>query len=73
MEKHLQETNRAASEKIRSLRRELETEFGIFARAAARLLGPLLLWASRREEKRLARGKTYEPRTIIERRNWASA
>jgi len=73
MERQLRETNEAVSEKIQALRREIEAEFGIFTRAAARLLGPVLLWASRREEKRLARGKTYEPRTIIERSNWASA
>ena len=30
----------------------------------------MLLWNVRREEKRLAKGETYEPRTIIERRNW---
>jgi hypothetical protein len=31
----------------------------------------VLLWTTRREEKRLARGKTYEPKVIIEHRNWA--
>jgi hypothetical protein len=30
----------------------------------------VLLWNVRREERRLAKGQTYEPRTIIERRNW---
>jgi hypothetical protein len=29
-----------------------------------------MLWTARREQKRLAAGKTYEPPTIIERRNW---
>jgi hypothetical protein len=33
-------------------------------------VGPVLLWSTRREEKRLAAGQTYEPRPIIERRNW---
>jgi len=37
------------------------------------VLGPMLLWSTRREEKRLARGKTYEPPTILERRNWVEA
>lgn len=73
MERQLAETNRAVSEKIQALRREIEAEFGTFTRATARLLGPILLWASRREEKRLACGKTYEPPTIIERKNWAPA
>lgn len=44
-----------------------------FRRLAAGLLGPLLLWTTRREEKRLAGGRTYEPDTFIERRNWRSA
>jgi uncharacterized Tic20 family protein len=39
----------------------------------AGLLGPVLLWTSRREEKRLAQGKTYEPQTFIEHRNWVEA
>lgn len=37
------------------------------------VLGPVLLWTTRREEKRLARGKTYEPPTILERSNWVEA
>jgi hypothetical protein len=36
------------------------------------LLGPVLLWTSRREQKRLAQGKTYEPKTFIEHRNWTT-
>jgi hypothetical protein len=35
-----------------------------------RALGPVMLWTARREERRLANGQTYEPTTIIERRNW---
>jgi hypothetical protein len=31
------------------------------------------LWSARREERRLAEGITYEPRTIIERTNWSPA
>jgi uncharacterized Tic20 family protein len=37
------------------------------------LLGPVLLWTTRREERRLARGKTYEPAMILERSNWVEA
>jgi hypothetical protein len=36
MERHLRETNRTLSENIRSLRKEIETEFGALSRAAAR-------------------------------------
>jgi hypothetical protein len=32
-----------------------------------------MLWSSRREQRRLASGVTYEPDTVIERRNWVSA
>jgi hypothetical protein len=34
------------------------------------VVGPYLYWTARREMRRLAEGKTYEPPTIIERRNW---
>jgi radical SAM superfamily enzyme YgiQ (UPF0313 family) len=70
MEKHLRGANSAVAEKVRGLRKELGKEFGLFSRLAARAVGPVLLWSVRREEKRLAAGQTYEPRTIIERRNW---
>jgi Radical SAM superfamily/B12 binding domain len=71
MERQLRETNFTVSQQIHALRRDLASEFGWLSRAAAKFVGPLLLWASRREEKQLARGKTYEPKVIIERRNWA--
>lgn len=70
MEKHLRGANPAVSEKIRELRKDVGREFGLVSRLAARALGPVLLWSARREEKRLAAGQTYEPRTIVERRNW---
>jgi len=70
MEKHLRRTNTAVSEKIRTLRQDVGREFGVFSQVVSRALGPVLLWSARREERRLAEGKTYEPRTIVERRNW---
>ena len=70
MERQLRRTNPAVSRDIRALRNEIGTEFGMVTRVMARLLGPVLLWTSRREQKELAAGKTYEPRTFIERRNW---
>ena len=73
MERQLKKTNEAVSEQIRALRREIGNEFGAPSRLAAGLLGPILFWTARREEKRLARGRTYEPKTIVERRNWVSA
>jgi len=73
MEKHQRGTNPAVSAKVRSLRLEIEREFGVGTRFAARTFGPAVLWALRREERRVAQGKTYEPRTIVERRNWPAA
>ncbi len=73
MEKHLRETNRTVSQKIRELRLDLSIEFGVASRVAQAFAGPLLLWSTRREEKRLAKGLTYEPDTVIERKNWAPA
>jgi hypothetical protein len=70
MEKHLKRTNVAVSEKIQALRKEIGREFGLASRVVSRALGPVLLWTTRREERRLAAGRTYEPRTIVERRNW---
>lgn len=72
MEKHLSGANTAVSGKIRALRKQLGREFGVMSRMVAHALGPVLLWSARREEKRLANGCTYEPRTIVERRNWTA-
>jgi radical SAM superfamily enzyme YgiQ (UPF0313 family) len=72
MEREFRRVNRSVSEQIHSLRKEIDREFGVAARITSALLGPILLWTTRREEKRLASGKTYEPPTIIERNNWAS-
>jgi len=71
MEKRLQKTNAAVSGRIRQLRQEVEREFGLATRSLRMFAGPLLLWTAKREERRLAAGKTYEPRTFVERRNWA--
>jgi len=73
MEKEFKKVNRNVSERIHKLRREVEAEFPVAARLTAAALGPLLLWATRREERRLAKGRTYEPPTFLERRNWVSA
>ena len=70
MEKHLRPTNPAVSGRIRELRKEVSREFGMITRLVTRALGPVMLWSARREERRLANGHTYEPPTIVERRNW---
>ena len=57
-------------QEIRELRQDVGREFGFVSRMVSRALGPVMLWSARREERRLRAGHTYEPRTIIERRNW---
>jgi len=73
MEREFRKVNRAVSAEIGELRREVQAEFGVASRVTANLLGPVLLWTTRREEKRLAAGCTYEPPAIVERRNWVAA
>ncbi|HEY7099491.1 MAG TPA: cobalamin-dependent protein [Terriglobales bacterium] len=72
MERRLRKANHQVSERIRALRADVNHEFGVGARFASSVIGPFLLWTSRREERRLACGKTYEPPTIVERRNWVT-
>jgi len=70
MEHRLTKSNPAIAAKIHGLRMEMQQEFGLIAVAAGKLLGPVLWWTSRREDKRLAAGRCYEPASIIDRRNW---
>jgi hypothetical protein len=74
MEKRLKATNIAVSEQIRALRMDIRRECGFAASAVSSwLFGPLALWSTLREEKRLEQGATYEPETFLDRRNWAEA
>ncbi len=73
MEREFRKVNSGVSDKIHKLRREVEKEFPVMARLTAASLGPVLLWSTRREERRLAAGQTYEPPTFLERRNWVPA
>lgn len=70
MERQFRKVNHRGSDKIRALRLEFRKESGIGSRMMPPLLGPVFLWTTRREERRLARGRTYEPPTILERTNW---
>ena len=70
MEHRLRKVNGSVSLRIRALRQEIEQEFGLVAAASSRILGPVLWWTSLREDRRLARGKRYEPATIIGQRHW---
>jgi len=73
MERQFRKVDAKVSDQIRGLREEFKRESGMISRMMPAVLGPVLLWTTRREEKRLANGKTYEPPTILERRNWAEA
>ena len=70
MEHHLRGVNPTVAEQIRTVRQEIGREFGLLSRVITAVVGPYLYWTARRETRRLAEGKTYEPPTIVERRNW---
>lgn len=72
MERQMRGVNESVSRKVGDLRREIGGEFGWWNRLLAGAVGPIALWSSRREQKALAAGKTYEPPTFIERRNWSA-
>ncbi len=73
MEHQFKAVNRNVSEQIQKLRKEVENEFGLTARISSHAMGPILWWTARREERRLLKGKTYEPPTFLERTNWMTA
>jgi hypothetical protein len=68
MERYLRRSNPELSARIRALRVEIERELGVVAAAVNRVLGPPLLWASRREGRLYPSGPTREPRTFMDRR-----
>ena len=70
MERQLKRTDPSMSLQVHTLRKEVGREFGLGSKLTAALLGPIMLLTSHREQKQLAAGKTYEPATFIERRNW---
>jgi hypothetical protein len=70
MERYLRDSNRAVSERISALRRGVERECGGGSAALNRLIGPVLLWASRREAAAFPAGRPLEPQTFIERLRW---
>ncbi|MBV8050869.1 MAG: cobalamin-dependent protein [Acidobacteriaceae bacterium] len=73
IERRFRQVNQRGSDNIRALREEFKRESGFVSHILPALLGPVFLWTTRREERQLARGKTYEPPTIVERSNWLKA
>jgi B12 binding domain len=71
MEKYFRRSNTDVSARIREVRRDVEHEMGTLATVVTRSLGPLLLWASRRDARLHPHGRRLEPRTFIERARWA--
>jgi radical SAM superfamily enzyme YgiQ (UPF0313 family) len=68
MERYLRKSNATVSQRIRSLRLEMERELGGFTRAIDWTIGPILLWSAQREARRFPRGRPLEPRTFVSRR-----
>jgi radical SAM superfamily enzyme YgiQ (UPF0313 family) len=72
MERHLDDANSEVAGRIETLRKDIRRECGsLSAWWTANILGPLMLWTTRREQRRLDQGVTYEPETFVERANWS--
>jgi radical SAM superfamily enzyme YgiQ (UPF0313 family) len=72
-EKWFARENPALAARLRVTRRGIEREFGWRARAAARVVGPVVLATLWLEERRQRRGRTYEPPTFYEANPAAAA
>ncbi len=67
------EGNRHLEEKLRAILKQFYREFGWTTRMMAAAIGRFILFALRREEKRLAAGWTYEPQPLVEKNDAALA
>jgi B12 binding domain/Radical SAM superfamily len=72
MEKQMKHTNVPFSGRIRELRADIRRHCGR-RNPVSLAVGALMLWTVKREAKRLAAGRTYEPQTFIDRTNWSEA
>jgi radical SAM superfamily enzyme YgiQ (UPF0313 family) len=70
MERFLRESNRDVSDRIASLRLEIERELGGFTAALDRIAGPVVLWLTRRDAARYPLGRAMEPSMFVDRKNW---
>jgi radical SAM superfamily enzyme YgiQ (UPF0313 family) len=73
MERYLRDSNRTMSDRIRELRLQVEREIGGMSRLIDPIVGRVLLWSARRDERRDPGGRRLEPRTWVDRRNWQVA
>jgi radical SAM superfamily enzyme YgiQ (UPF0313 family) len=70
IQRYFRRRNEQVAEKSKELLARIRREFGMrawFAGSIAGMLFRISLWL---EERRLAVGKTYEPPTFVDRRNW---
>jgi len=70
MERYLRDSNRAVSDRIGDLRRQMERQFGGLSRIIDYTVGPFLLWAARHDAAAYPTGRPLEPQTFCDRRNW---
>jgi hypothetical protein len=70
MEKRLRRSNPEISARMRALRLEIESAFGLSTRLMRMVVGPVLFMTSMREDRRLAKGLTFEPPSFVERSHW---
>ncbi len=70
MARYLRREQSPVAAEVDALVREMTRAFGVKARLAKALGGPALLWTTRREARRFPNGRSMEPRTFVERRNW---
>ena len=68
IERYLRQERHAAVGRVAALRQEMERDLGGITRVAARIVGPILLQAIRRDARRHPGGRRLEPRTWVERR-----
>ncbi len=73
MEKYLQASDQSMSRRVRDLRLQIEREIGGWSPVIHRIAGPLLHWSARREARLAPAGRVLEPRTFVDRTNWARA
>ena len=71
--RHYYRRDPALRAKISELLGDMFREFGWTSRLFAAVGGPYVYWNTRREEKRLSRGWTYEPPTFYEHNDAAHA
>jgi hypothetical protein len=64
------ENHLSARQQVSTLRQEFKAEIGSVGQWIGAAAAPILFGASLVDQLRVARGWTYEPSTLIERRNW---